>query len=105
MLVEEANAKDEGEGVTHVEIYVTNYTPKNRSMTLMCRIPEAMVARVDPKPTKIAGGFITWNLSTLESSKRTVLSFDLLGLEAGDFDECELFFSKGRGEIVGADPA
>jgi len=97
--------KENGEGTTHAEIYVTNYTPKNKNMILLCRIPEAMVHGVSPQPMKIEGGFIHWNLKDLEPNRKVTISFDLLGLDKGDFEECELFYSKARGEIVGADQA
>jgi DNA topoisomerase-6 subunit B len=96
---------ENGEGKTHAEIYVTNYTPKNKSMILLCRIPEAMVHSVSPQPMKIEDGFIHWSLKDLEPNHKVTISFDLLGLDKGDFEECELFYSKARGEIVGADQA
>lgn len=92
-------------GTTKAEVYVTNYTPKEKSMTLLCRIPEAMITGVNPQPKKIEGGFITWDLKEMQPNVTITCTFNIMGLESGDFDDCELFYQRAKGEIVGADPA
>jgi len=98
-------AKVNDQSVTSVEIWVTNYTPQERSMVLLCRVPDTLVAKASPTPSKIEGGFIHWDLKTLEPSKRIILRFDLMGLERGDYEDTELYYSRAKGEVVGADPA
>ncbi len=95
---------EEKQTTTKVKILVNNYTPKKRDLHLFCKVPEAMITLTEPPPDKIEDGLISWKLKNLESSKTQEITFNILGLDKGDFDDCDLFYKKVPGEIIGADP-
>jgi len=78
--------------ITKSKITVVNYKRKAQQFNLYAIIPnEAIVGFVDPKPEKITDRYIKWSLPAIEPTERIELTFELAGLNEGDFDENELY--------------
>lgn len=104
--VEDGEAKIPGEGViTKSRILVANYKRKPQKFNLYTIIPEdAVVGNVDPKPAKIASNYIKWNLESIPPVGKADITFELAGLEKGDFDENDIFVENINPTfVIGAD--
>ena len=68
-------------------------------------IPEdAVVGMVEPKPVKISDKYIKWNLGDIPSADKVDISFELAGLEEGDFDENDIYTEDiNPSFVIGAD--
>ena len=91
--------------ITKSKILVVNYKQTPQQFNLYALIPEdAVVGTVDPKPTRITSNFIKWSLDTIPPAKKIDVSFELAGLDKGDFDENDLYIEKiNPSYVIGAD--
>ena len=95
-----------GSGViTKSTIMVVNYKRKPQKFNLYVLIPEdAIVGMVEPKPNKISDKYIKWNLGAIPSANKVDISFELAGLEEGDFDENDIYTEDiNPSFVIGAD--
>jgi DNA topoisomerase-6 subunit B len=95
-----------GSGViTKSTIMVVNYKRKPQKFNLYVLIPEeAVVGMVEPKPVKISDKYIKWDLGTIPSANKVDISFELAGLEEGDFDENDIYTEDiNPSFVIGAD--
>ena len=95
-----------GSGViTKSTIMVVNYKRKPQKFNLYVLIPEdAVVGMVEPKPVKISDKYIKWDLGVIPSANKVVISFELAGLEEGDFDENDIYTEDiNPSFVIGAD--
>ncbi len=104
--VEEAVAY--GDGKHTITIDVHNFTPAGKKLNLHALLPRSgwKLGKVDPKPTEIReDGKITWELKRIGSVERTTVTFEVLGLEKGEYDETDLYVSGIPPDLViGAEP-
>jgi len=104
--IEEAVAFEKG---THtVTIDVHNFTPAGKKLNLHALLPRNgwKLGKVDPKPAEVRDdGKITWELKRIGSVEKATVTFELLGLEKGEYDESDLYVSGIPPELViGAEP-
>ena len=95
-----------GSGViTKSTIMVVNYKRKPQKFNLYVLIPEdAIVGMVEPKPVKISDKYIKWDLGVIPSANKVDISFELAGLEEGDFDENDIYTEDiNPSFVIGAD--
>lgn len=97
------------EGGRHrVTVEVHNFTETGKRFALHAAVPLAYLdlGRVDPRPTEVEPpGKLTWKLPRIPSTERFVVTFELRGLDAGDYDETELYVSGiSPQQVVGAEP-
>ena len=95
-----------GSGViTKSTIMVVNYKRKPQKFNLYVLIPEdAIVGMVEPKPDKISDKYIKWDLGVIPSANKVDISFELAGLEEGDFDENDIYTEDiNPSFVIGAD--
>ena len=95
-----------GSGViTKSTIMVVNYKRKPQKFNLYVLIPEdAVVGMVEPKPVKISDKYIKWDLGVIPSANKVDISFELAGLEEGDFDENDIYTEDiNPSFVIGAD--
>jgi len=92
------------DGVQYVEgkivstISITNYKNKIQSFELYAALPdEGLLGGVNPAADEIKRGYIMWKIDGLKPAEKRELSFHMLGMEKGDFDENSLY-------IRGIDP-
>ncbi|HEC81528.1 MAG TPA: DNA topoisomerase VI subunit B, partial [Thermoplasmatales archaeon] len=66
---------------------------------------DAVVGFVNPKPAKIEEGkYIKWCLPAIEPTGKLEVTFELAGLDKGDFDENDLYVEGINPEyVIGAD--
>ncbi len=97
--------KKDGSWLTKSTILVVNYKGKTQKFNLYALIPEdATVGNVNPKPDKITSNYIKWNLESIDPAKKIDISFELAGLDKGDFDENDLYVeSINPSFVIGAD--
>ncbi len=93
----------ESDWVTKSFITVTNYTPKNKSLTVYAKLPDCQVANIMPKPRSCRDRVIVWDLKGIGPTGSELLCFDILGLEKGDYDNNEVYYSGAPGEVIGAE--
>jgi len=98
--------KVEDKKVTTVDLEFTNYTPKQRSITIYCKVPvEAEIGDIDPKPFKREEGLLIWKVSKMTPTEKRHIIFKLVGLDKGDYEEADLYFEGMRAEnVIGAEP-
>ena len=103
-LTTEEQKAEEGV-ITKSQILVVNYKRSPQKFNLYALIPQdAVVGEVTPKPTKITEHYIKWSLDTIQPAKKIDLSFELAGLNKGDFDENDLYIEHiNPGYVIGAD--
>ena len=91
--------------ITKSKILVVNYKQTPQEFNLYALIPEdAVVGTVEPKPVKITNNYIKWKLNTIPPAKKIDISFELAGLDKGDFDENDLFVEQiNPTYVIGAD--
>jgi len=104
-LFEDSSDQREGGWITKSTILVVNYKNKPQRLNLYAVIPEdAVVGTVTPKPTKITNNYIKWNLDQISPANKVDISFELAGLEKGDFDENDLYIENiNPAFVIGAD--
>jgi DNA topoisomerase-6 subunit B len=91
--------------ITKSKILVVNYKQTPQQFNLYALIPEdAVVGTVEPKPVKITNNYIKWKLNTILPAKKVDVSFELAGLDKGDFDENDLYVEQiNPSYVIGAD--
>ncbi len=91
--------------ITKSKILVVNYKQTPQQFNLYALIPEdAVVGTVEPKPVKITNNYIKWKLNTIPPAKKVDVSFELAGLDKGDFDENDLYVEQiNPSYVIGAD--
>ncbi|MBN2603021.1 MAG: DNA topoisomerase VI subunit B [Candidatus Thermoplasmatota archaeon] len=91
--------------ITKSKILVANYKRTPQQFNLYALIPEdAVVGTVEPKPIKITNNYIKWKLNTIPPAKKVDVSFELAGLDKGDFDENDLYVEQiNPAYVIGAD--
>jgi len=105
IIPDEESTSGSGGNITKSKIMVVNYKHNPQKFNLYALIPqEAVVGSVEPKPTKIADNYIKWNLGTIPPASKVDVSFELAGLEKGDFDENDLYVENINPTfVIGAD--
>ncbi len=103
-LAPEEQKSEEGV-ITKSQILVVNYKRSPQKFNLYALIPQdAVVGEVTPKPAKITEQYIKWSLGTIQPANKVDLSFELAGLNKGDFDENDLYVEHiNPGYVIGAD--
>jgi DNA topoisomerase-6 subunit B len=91
--------------ITKSSIMVVNYKRKPQKFNLYVLIPEdAVVGMVEPKPVKISKNYIKWDIGSIPSANKVDISFELAGLEEGDFDENDIYADNiNPSYVIGAD--
>jgi len=86
-------------------IKVVNYKQNPQKFSLYAVIPEgAVIQEVNPKPVKKTNQYIKWNLDTIPPASKVDVTFELAGLEKGDFDENDLYIKNiNPSFVIGAD--
>ncbi|MBS3778654.1 MAG: DNA topoisomerase VI subunit B, partial [Candidatus Thermoplasmatota archaeon] len=86
-------------------IKVVNYKQKPQKFSLYAVIPEdAVIKEANPKPVKKTSQYIKWNLEKIPPASKVDVTFELYGLEKGDFDENDLYIKNiNPGYVIGAD--
>ena len=104
-LIDTSEHREEGRTITKSTIMVVNYKRTPQKLNLYAVIPQdAIVGTVNPKPSKITSNYIKWNLGTIEPANKIDVSFELAGLEKGDFDENDLYIENiNPSYVIGAD--
>jgi DNA topoisomerase-6 subunit B len=96
---------DKGKHRITIDIY--NYTPTGKSLTLYAVVPpdHLSLGGINPRPTEVKEGRITWELKRIPSTQKATLTVELQGLDRDAYDENELFCSGIDPErVVGAGP-
>ena len=104
--IEEAVAYEKGKHTVTIDVH--NFTPAGKKLNLHALLPRNgwKLGKVDPKPTDVKeDGKLTWELKRIGSVEKATVTFELLGLEKGDYDESDLYVSGISPELViGAEP-
>ena len=104
-LIKEETEDKKGGIITKSRILIINYKRTSQKFNLYAVIPEdAVVGTVNPKPAKITNHYIKWSLDTIQPANKADITFELAGLEKGDFDENNLYVENiNPGYVIGAD--
>ncbi len=104
-LFEDSSENKESGWITKSTVLIINYKNTPQSFNIYAVIPEdAVVGTVIPKPEKITDRYIKWNLGTIDPAHKIDVSFELAGLEKGDFDENDLYIENiNASYVIGAD--
>ncbi len=89
---------------TDVAIKIYNYTARPRAYTILATWPEKANATLTNNifgGRKEATGVWAWKLETLQPGENTTITYNLEGLEKGDWVETDVFY-RGSQEIIGA---
>lgn len=91
--------------ITKSRIMVVNYKQKPQKFNLYAVIPrDAIVGNVNPQPMKITEHYIKWKLDAIPPGGKVDITFELAGLEKGDFDENDLYIEHiNPAYVIGAD--
>ena len=104
--IEEAVAYEKGKHTVTIDVH--NFTPAGKKLNLHALLPRSgwELGKVDPKPTEVKeDGKITWELKRIGSVEKATVTFELLGLEKGEYDESALYVSGISPDLViGAEP-
>jgi DNA topoisomerase-6 subunit B len=86
-------------------IMVVNYKSKPQKFNLYALFPkDAIVGDVKPKPSKVTDNYIKWSLDGIAPTNKIDISFELAGLNKGDFDENDLYVQNiNPSYVIGAD--
>ena len=83
---------------TSSHITITNYKDKTQKFFLFITIPhEAIVDRVSPQAETVTDRYIKWKIGGIDPHQTLELTFELRGIDKGDFDENDIY-------IEGLDP-
>ena len=104
-LIEDSSERKGGGIITKSKILIINYKRTPQKFNLYALIPEdAVVGDINPKPSKISNNYIKWNLDKIEPVNKIDITFELAGLEKGDFDENDIFIDDiNPTYVIGAD--
>ena len=78
-------------GVTRVELTVTNYRLRQDRFELMVTLPPGQVARIEPDHATRKGERLIWTMQGLAPTESRILSFEVTGLDRGDYDEVQIY--------------
>ena len=96
------------DGTHTVTIDVHNFTPTGKKLNLHALLPgkEGKLGKVTPKPADIReDGKITWELKRIGSVEKETVTFEVTGLDKGEYDETDLYVSGISPDLViGAEP-
>src|SRR5213594_4807179 len=96
------------DGTHTVTIDVHNFTPTGKKLNLHALLPgkESKLGKVTPKPADIReDGKITWELKRIGSVEKETVTFEVTGLDKGEYDETDLYVSGISPDLViGAEP-
>ncbi|MCJ7570895.1 MAG: DNA topoisomerase VI subunit B [Candidatus Thermoplasmatota archaeon] len=104
-LAQEGAEKPRENVITKSKIMVVNYKRNSQKFNLYAIIPkDAVVGTVTPKPIKITSNYIKWSFDSIPPAEKVDVSFELAGLEKGDFDENDLYVENiNPAYVIGAD--
>ncbi len=104
-LFEDPSENKDGGWITKGTVLIVNYKNTPQKFNLYAVIPEdAVVGTVTPKPAKITDRYIKWNLDAIDPANKIDVSFELAGLDKGDFDENDLYIENiNASYVIGAD--
>ena len=104
-LFEDPSENKDGGWITKSTVLIVNYKNAPQKFNIYAVIPEdAVVGTVIPKPAKITDRYIKWNLDTIDPANKIDVSFELAGLDKGDFDENDLYIENiNASYVIGAD--
>ena len=104
-LYEDASEVKDSSWLTKSSVLVVNYKDSPQKFNLYAVIPEdAVVGTVNPKPVKVTDRYIKWNFEKIDPAKKVDISFELAGLNKGDFDENDLYIENiNASYVIGAD--
>jgi DNA topoisomerase VI subunit B len=91
--------------ITKSTIVVANYKDKPQRFCLYALIPEdAIVGVASPEPVKKTNTYLKWKLEDIPPAQKIDITFELAGLQKGDFDENDLYVSQiNPAYVIGAD--
>ena len=100
-----AGSSESGGWIAKSTIMVVNYKSKPQKFNLYALFPkDAVVGEVKPKPTKVTESYIKWSLESIAPTDKVDISFELAGLNKGDFDENDLYVQNiNPSYVIGAD--
>ena len=104
-LLESVSGEPPGGVITMSKITVANYKRNPQKFNLYVVIPEdAVVGTAQPEPSTINRQFIKWELESIPPAQKIDITFELAGLEKGDFDENDLYVENiNPAYVIGAD--
>jgi DNA topoisomerase VI subunit B len=104
-LLQENPKDNAGHVITKSLIRVANYKQKPQKFSLYAIIPEeAVVGNINPPPIKQTSHFIKWQLDKIQPATKIDITFELAGLQKGDYDENDLYVEQiNPGFVIGAD--
>jgi len=104
-LLQENPKDNAGHVITKSLIRVANYKQKPQKFSLYAVIPEeAVVGNINPPPVKQTSHFIKWQLDKIQPATKIDITFELAGLQKGDYDENDLYVEQiNPGFVIGAD--
>jgi len=104
-LLESDPLKNPGGLITKSTIVVANYKDKPQRLSLYALIPEAaVVGAASPEPDKRTDRYLKWKLEDIPPAQKIDITFELAGLQKGDFDENDLYVSQiNPSYVIGAD--
>jgi DNA topoisomerase VI subunit B len=104
-LLESDPEKNLGGVITKSTIVVANYKDKPQKFTLFALIPEdAIVGSISPNPEKQTSRYLKWKLEDIPPARKIDVTFELAGLQKGDFDENDLYVANiNPTYVIGAD--
>ena len=90
--------------LTESEVEVFRKASQSRLIRMMDRYTCSLVQKVEPQPSSIEDGLITWEVRGVEQGEEESFRFELIGLGKGEFEECVLY-QKGLNEkyVFGAE--
>ncbi|MDG6229620.1 MAG: DNA topoisomerase VI subunit B [Candidatus Thermoplasmatota archaeon] len=91
--------------ITKSTIVVANYKDKPQHFFLYALIPQdAIVGVASPEPVKKTDTYLKWKLEDIPPAQKIDITFELAGLQKGDFDENDLYVSQiNPAYVIGAD--
>ena len=104
-LIESDPEKNPGGVITKSTIVVANYKEKPQNFSLYAVIPEdAVVGTVTPEPSQKTRRYLKWKIEDIPPAQKVDITFELAGLQKGDFDENDLYVSNiNPANVIGAD--
>ncbi|MBN1280650.1 MAG: DNA topoisomerase VI subunit B [Candidatus Thermoplasmatota archaeon] len=96
---------ESGGWIAKSTIMVVNYKSKPQKFNLYALYPKgAVVGEVHPKPTKVTDSYLKWSLESIEPTKKIDVTYELAGINKGDFDENDLYVQNiNPSFVIGAD--